>query len=82
MVAPLRAQYQLRYVTLPEIQHRRLDVKVSLLGARVRIRPANADSLDECRGARNWRAEIHADYARKRQPSKQVSVSAATGWSL
>ncbi len=47
VVAPLRAQYQLRYLTLPEIQHRRLDVKVSLPGARVRIRPANADSLDE-----------------------------------
>jgi VWFA-related protein len=39
----LRGQYRLRYATVPEIKERKLQVKVSRPGVRVRIGPATAD---------------------------------------
>jgi VWFA-related protein len=47
VVAALRAQYRLRYATLPEIKHRKLEVRVSRPGVRVRIRPPTGDFLEE-----------------------------------
>jgi VWFA-related protein len=43
MGAALRGQYRLRYATVPEIKERKLEVKVSRPGVRVRIGPATAD---------------------------------------
>ncbi len=39
----LRGQYRLRYATVPEIKQRKLEVKVSRPGVKVRIGPATAD---------------------------------------
>ncbi len=41
--AALRGQYRLRYATVPEIKERKLEVKVSRPGVRVRLGPATAD---------------------------------------
>ncbi|HXB53559.1 MAG TPA: VWA domain-containing protein [Vicinamibacteria bacterium] len=41
--AALRGQYRLRYATVPEIKERKLEVKVSRPGVRVRIGPATVD---------------------------------------
>ena len=43
VAAALRGQYRLRYATVPEIKERKLEVKVSRPGVRVRIGRATAD---------------------------------------